>query len=182
MRVGNTIKPVPRSVIWFEHAARATYDSVTFAPLDCDVHGRKRNLDRAFNLWTGFATSGAPGDWSLLREHIKSVLCSRNEDAFAYVLNWLAHRFQRPWEKPGVAVVLWGKKRTGKGTVADAVREALGEVLSRIFIQKEHVVGRFAGSALPLLFNQIEEVVFAKDPREEGPLNRRLLIRPKSRS
>ncbi|MBS0251313.1 MAG: hypothetical protein JSR78_09630 [Proteobacteria bacterium] len=68
----------------------------------------------------------------------------------------------------------WGEKRTGKGTVADAIREALGDELSRMFTQNEHVVGRFAGSAQPLIFNHIEEAVFARNPREEGPLKSKI--------
>lgn len=164
----------PRQKAWFNHPARAYYEGVTFAPNGLDVHGRVRDLDRVFNLWTDIEQIGAPGDWSLLKAHIRAILCKDDEDAFEYLMNWMAHLFQKPWEKPGVAVVVWGKKRTGKGTVADAIREALGQRLSRMFTQKDHVVGKFSASAQPPLFNQIEEAVFAKNPREEGPLKSKI--------
>ncbi|MBY0558809.1 primase-helicase family protein [Hyphomicrobium sp.] len=174
VNVGGKLREKPRSLIWLEDPARALYRGVTFAPCDRDKHGRQMDLSMVFNLWSGFGQMGAPGDWSLLKEHIRTVLCRGDETCYEYVLNWLAHLFQKPWEKPGVAIVCWGDKRTGKGTVADAIREALGGELSRMFAQKEHVVGRFAGSAQPMMFNQIEEAVFARDPREEGPLKSKI--------
>jgi hypothetical protein len=172
--VGNKTIKVPRSKIWMEHPARVFYSGVTFAPCDKDKHGRAQNLMHVFNLWTPYVQTGAPGDWSLLKDHMLNILCRGDEVCFEYLMNWLAHLFQKPWDKPGVAIVCWGEKRTGKGTVADAIREALGSELSRMFTQKEHVVGRFAGSAQPPMFNHIEEAVFARDPREEGPLKSKI--------
>lgn len=166
--------PVSRYKTWFWHSARAHYKSITFAPAHKDTHGREKDLSTSFNLWTGFVQAPAPGDWSLLKQHILEILCRGDVSCYEYVLNWLAHLFQRPWEKPGVAIVCWGEKRTGKGTVADAIREALGPELSRMFTQNEHVVGRFAGSAQPLMFNHIEEAVFARNPKEEGPLKSKI--------
>lgn len=164
-----------RYQIWFHHPARIAYDGVTMAPNDCDTHGRSRDLSRQLNLWTGFVQDGAPGaSWDRLKGHIKDIICNGDEVAFEYVMNWLAHLLQKPWEKPGVAIVVWGKKRTGKGTVADAIREICGDKISRMITQKEHVVGRFSISTQPLLFSQIEEAVFAKDPREEGPLKSKI--------
>lgn len=170
---------ITRLDAWLGHTARAYFRGVAFAPNGLDGHGRPRNLDHQLNLWTGYAQPPAPDDdgsasWELLKRHIFEVLCSRNETAYEYLLSWMAHLFQRPWEKPGVAVVTWGDKRTGKGTVADALREAIGRDLSRMYVQKEHVTGRFATSAIPLMFNQIEEAVFARDPRSESPLKSRI--------
>lgn len=170
---GGRSKRVSRQSIWWPHPARAYYAGVNFAPNGRDKHGRTADR-RKFNLWTPFAQEPKEGDWSLLKDHILFILCNGDEDAYDYVLNWMAHLFQNPWDKPGVAIVVWGKKRTGKGTVADAIREAVGSALSRMYTQKEHVVGRFAGAAQPPMFNQIEEAVFAKDPREEGPLKSKI--------
>lgn len=163
-------KPAPRYKVWFHHPARAHYEGIVFAPKGRDGHGRMKHLDRHFNLWTDFAQIGVKGDCSLLKKHIKEILCAGDEAAYEYLMNWLAHMFQKPWEKPGVAIVVWGKKRTGKGTVTDAIREAVGRDLSRMFNKKEQLIGRFSCSSQPLLFNQSEEAIFGKDPSEEGPL------------
>lgn len=167
-------KPFPRSDVWLSHPARVLYEELVFAPRGRDVNGCHVNLSDSLNLWSDYAEAGAAGDWSLTKRHIKTILCNGNEEAYEYLLSWLAHLFQKPWDKPGVAIVVWGRKRTGKGTVADAIRHAIGSELAKVFIQKEHVIGRFASSSRPPMFNQLEEATFAKDPREEGPLKSKI--------
>lgn len=155
--------------IWWNYPARAFYDGVCFAPNGRRLHGKIADPQK-FNLWTGFAEEGSPGDWSLLKKHLLEVVCDGDETAYEYVLNWLAHMFQYPWDKPGVAIVVWGEKRTGKGTVADAIRAAVGAFHSRMINKKDQAVGKFALSATPLLFTQMEEALFSKDPTVQGPL------------
>lgn len=165
-----------RFEVWQSHPARAMYLGMINAPGDRDSNGRVADVDYKFNMFAGFPEhgSGEGKSWDRLKEHMRDILCCGDNDAYEYLLNWLAHMFQKPWEKPGVAIVTWGKKRTGKGTVADAIRAALGVELSAIFIDPAHFIGRFASAAIPFLFNQIEEAVFARDPRTESPLKSRI--------
>jgi hypothetical protein len=46
------------------------------------------------------------------------VICDGSKPAYRYLWNWLAHLVQRPWEKPGVSILLLGGQGTGKGTLA----------------------------------------------------------------
>lgn len=165
-----------RFEIWQSHPARAMFTGVINAPLGRDHHGRPADVDYKFNMFGGFPEhgSGEGKSWQLLKDHILHVLCSGSEEAYEYLMSWMAHMFQRPWEKPGVAIVTWGAKGAGKGTVADALRAALGSELSNVFINPEHFLGRFAASPIPFLFNQIEEAVFARDPRTESPMKSRI--------
>lgn len=157
--------------VWWKHPVRIQFDKVVFAPESKTVNGMPVSPN-AFNLWPGFPelvpTVGAK--WDRLKEHIRDVICDGDQDACEYVLNWLAHLFQRPWDKPGVAIVAFGEKRTGKGTVADAIRAALGPELSRMIQNKEHLLGRFASGATPALFYQVEEALYAKNHADADAL------------
>ena len=137
IRAGKKRISVSRSKLWWAHPARAEFDGVIFAPCGRDANGREVSQDKAFNLWVEYPEQGAAGCWDLLKDHIKNIICSGNAEAYEYLLNWMAHLYQRPWEKPGVAVVVWGKKRTGKGTVADAIRETIGPAMSRLMTEKD---------------------------------------------
>jgi len=159
---------------WLAHPARRCYDGVGLFPKNKTRFGtdyRKHpSTWRYYNLWQDFAFEPVAGDWSLLKEHIRLVLCRGNQEHFEYLLNWLAHVLQKPWEKPGVAVVVKGKKGTGKGIVANAFRDAIGRPLAVMLSNKEHVVGRFASSKARAIFAQVEEALYAGDPRIDGIL------------
>jgi hypothetical protein len=51
-------------------------------------------------------------NWSNIRDHILDVIADGDREKSEYILDWCAHMVQRPWEKPGVALVLKGA-RTG---------------------------------------------------------------------
>lgn len=170
------VKTVPKSKLWLEHPAHLHYEDVGFYPNDKDGHGRLIDTDgrRILNLWRGFAVEPKQGNWTLLDQHLRAIVCGGNVEHYQYVRRWLAHMLQKPWEKPGVAIVVKGQKRTGKGTMADMVREALGGHLARMYTHQDHVTGKFAGESTPKLFKQIEEAVFAKDGRVQGPLKSKI--------
>jgi hypothetical protein len=45
-----------------------------------------------------------------MRNHIREVICSGNDEHFEYLLNWAALMFQRPERQGEVAVVVRGTK------------------------------------------------------------------------
>ncbi len=120
------------------------------------------------NLWRGFAIEPQRGDWSLLKSHLRDMVCGGDERLFNWLMDWLAHLVQRPEEKPGTAIVL---KSPGKGTGKTLV---LG-YLMRIFgvhamsaANSEHVAGRFNGHMLRLLLLGVEEAFWAGSKSAEG--------------
>ena len=48
------------------------------------------------NLWRGFGVEPKQGDWSLMRNHIRDVICSGNEEHFQYTIRWMAYGVQHP--------------------------------------------------------------------------------------
>ena len=75
---------------WLPHAMRRTYqDGIVFDPTG-------NAGPTFFNLWGGFFVEPKPGDWSLMREHIRIVLCGGNAAHFDYFMGWLARWLPTP--------------------------------------------------------------------------------------
>jgi hypothetical protein len=58
--------------------------------------------------------------------HVHDIICNGDEDLNEYVMNWCAHIFQKPLEKPQVALVLKSGQGTGKGTFVNPIGALLG--------------------------------------------------------
>jgi hypothetical protein len=159
-----TDKHAPLAKVWLSHPLRRQFlGGVAFAPMQ---ELRPDNL----NLWRGFSSEPKSGDWSLYRSHLRETICSRNQEHFDYLMNWLAKLVQEPGEPGQVAIVLRGKKGTGKGKCAFWV----GQMLRDHFFQAthaEHVTGKFNSHLLDTVFLFADEAVFAGDPRNEKALN-----------
>ena len=163
--IGPSSKPVrvDQAKAWLDHPKRRQYlDGVAFLPGEETPPGK-------FNLWRGFAIEPKAGDWSLMREHIRQIICGDDEMAFQYVLGWLARLVQLPGEQGQVAVALKGQKGVGKGT--------LGEALAKIFGQHglhlsnaEHLIGRFNGHLRDACFIFGDECFYAGDKQHESTL------------
>src|SRR5207245_1359918 len=82
-----------------------------------------------------------PGDASLAGywvDHVHRVYPSEA----AHILDWLAHRVQRPHEKVNHALVLGGAQGIGKDTLLDPVKHAVGP-WNFAEIAPAHILGRF---------------------------------------
>jgi hypothetical protein len=122
-----------------------------------------------WNLWSGFAVDPQPGDWTLMRNHISEVICSRNAEHAEYVLNWLARMFQLPDRQGEVALVLKGEKGSGKGILCQFVRKAWGAHGIHITNAK-HLVGNFNAHLRDCVFLFADEAFYAGDKQHEGVL------------
>jgi RepB DNA-primase from phage plasmid len=109
-------KHTPVSRLWISHPARRQYSRVVFDPRDTNpLH---------YNLWRGFAvTADASKGCDKFLAHIRANICSGNKEHFDWVMAFLAHMVQRPWEKPGVSLVLRGCEGVGKGFFAGVIGE-----------------------------------------------------------
>lgn len=113
----------------------------------------------------------APGDWSLMRQHIREVLAAGDEEADAYVVRWCAWAVQNPDKRAETALVLRSIQGTGKG--------ALGNPLMRIFGQhavhvsnSDHLTGRFNAHFRDASFVFADEAFWAGNKNAEGTLKR----------
>lgn len=164
-RVDLDDKFTPISTLWKASPARRTYmNGVTFSP-ECEPE------PGTLNLWRGWKVEPDPdASCQLFLDHLAKVICRNDEAAYRYAVGWLAHMVQRPWEKPGVAFVVRGKKGAGKDTLADYVARMIGNRHSPVVSDPSHVTGQFNAHLEAALFLRVEEAVWAGDHRAEGNL------------
>ncbi len=125
--------------LWLRDPRRHEYmNGVVFDP-----SGRPSKKG-VFNLWEGFGVKPSPaGSWSLLREHIRVVICHNNEGHFNYFMGWMAHGVQHPEIKADVAIVMQhDKEGVGKGIVARSYKRLFGQHGMHI-VERKHLTGNF---------------------------------------
>jgi hypothetical protein len=142
---------------WLRHPARRQYlGGVVFDPSGITP-------DSCLNLWRGFAVKPAPGDWSLMKDHIFKVICRGDPKRNDYLLNWLALMVQYP-EKPGeIAIVIRSDEEgTGKGLLARYLVKLCGQHGLHI-THAPHLTGRFNDHLHDCVFLFADEAFFAGD-------------------
>jgi hypothetical protein len=116
-----------------------------------------------FNTFRGFkAVAPIKGDWSTFKHHLKDVLCSGNEYHYNVFMTWMAHIVQRPWEKPGFAVVITGGKGVGKTMIGEMLRRCVTPY-SHSIVQGDQITGKFNAHFDNNLLTIGEEAFFAGD-------------------
>src|SRR5271163_4611637 len=76
---------------WLNHRERRQFlKGVVFDPTE------RFGPPHYWNLWQGWPIPPAPGDWSLMRQHIMGVVCTGNQQHYDYVICWMATMVQRP--------------------------------------------------------------------------------------
>ncbi|MGY6278314.1 primase-helicase family protein [Methylomonas sp. MgM2] len=78
------------------------------------------------NFYRGLQVKPLDGDVSPYLDHLKHVICAGHEPSYRYLIGWMAHLFQKPDEKPTVAIMLKSVEGTGKGTMAEPLLRILG--------------------------------------------------------
>lgn len=157
----NGTEPITKA--WMRHPKRRSYpNGIVFAPCQ-DVPG-------AYNQWRGFTVKPNPkGSCKLFLWHLEHVVCAGDQDAYRYAIGWFAHIVQHPQDKPGVAMVLRGKKGAGKDTVAEYFGSLLGPHHVKISKGKE-LYGNFNAHLSSALLLHVEEAFWAGDKQAEGAL------------
>jgi len=90
-----------------------------------------------------------------LLEHVHRIYPNDAE----HIIPWLTHRAQRPAEKINHALVLGGKQGTGKDTLLEPIKRAVGP-WNFIEVMPSHMLGRFNGflKAVVLRVNEARDL------------------------
>jgi len=147
---------------WLKHPRRKQFSRLIFDP-------SKEEIPGTYNLWKGFAYDARPGNCTLYLDHLENVLCQGDQDHYSYLLGWMAMLIQRPATPGQVAVVLRGKRGTGKGFFATQ----LGALLGRHFLHvshASHLVGNFNSHLRDALLVFADEAFYAGDKKHESVL------------
>lgn len=155
--------PWPAFKVWKTSANRRQFERVEFIPGDTAPQG-------VLNLWSGWGVEAQPYSWPLIQEHLREVVCSGNQVHYDYLLNWIAHMVQFPRKKPDVAVVLKGKKGTGKDTVGVLLERIVGRSHYAHFTRPDDFTNNFNASLEKALFAHVEEAFFSGDRSKIGAL------------
>jgi hypothetical protein len=146
----------------FIHSKDTTlYNGVEFNP--------RSTTPNVLNLWVGITIKPRLGNWSLIYTLLHDVLCGGRESEYQYLVRYIAHALQRPWEKPGVMIILLGGQGIGKGTLA----KLLQKIWSATFLQVnriKQVVGDFNGSLERAYVVFLDEALFAGDRNSSDAL------------
>lgn len=159
-------KELSKAEAWWEHKQRKQF----LGGVDFDPDGTPPGV---FNMWRGLpqlrgGEAGAAGCPLILR-HIREIICDNDPDAARYLLGWLAHLLQQPGDKPGVAVVLKGKKGVGKDTLGEFLKPIMGPYYVMVS-DHNHVTGQFNGHVSGKLLLHVEEAILASDKKGESVL------------
>ncbi|HMM37909.1 MAG TPA: DUF5906 domain-containing protein [Desulfovibrio sp.] len=158
---GNTLRSI--ADVWYKSPHRRQYAGVVFRP--------GQETPGYYNLWSPSPIKPRPGDWSLLREHIFSNICAGNQTAFDYVFSWCANLVQDPGGKrPGVALVLRGRRGVGKGVFVNNLGGLLHPRHFQHLTNQHLVTGRFNAHLRDALLVFADEAFWAGEKSAEGTL------------
>lgn len=144
------------------------YSKAEFAPYPV------KQLLGSYNLFKGWSLDPVQGDCERLKNFLKDVICAGDEDSFKWLWLWLAHRVQRPGEKPGTSIVMHGKGGIGKGTFGEMLRRLFGPYFITVDSTNQ-VLGTHAGTRfLTAVVCVIEEAFFVGDRKSSNTLKSRI--------
>lgn len=159
---GNT-RRVAASDAWLRSPDRRAYlEGMALLPGGVTPEG-------VYNLWQGWGVISKAGDVSMSIAFIRDVICDGAEQLFHYVIRWLAWGVQNPAKQSEVALVLQGKKGTGKGTLGRWMLDIFGAHGLHI-LQRKHLVGNFNAHLRACCFAFADEAFFAGDREGQAVL------------
>ncbi len=156
-------KPKLLTRAWLESPFRRSYHfGLQLAPNEQVRPG-------VFNTWNGFAYKPIEGDCSLLLNHIKDVICSRDDDLNTWLLDWAADCVQDPGKLKGTAIVMRGKEGTGKGTFANTLGKLFGPHFVHLTDAK-HLMGNFNAHLIEAIVVFADEITWGGNIKSQGKL------------
>tara|TARA_R110000751_G_scaffold43398_1_gene100199 strand:+ start:923 stop:3208 length:2286 start_codon:yes stop_codon:yes gene_type:complete len=110
---------------WFEDDEKRIYDGIDFIPID------NHDNPLIFNSYEGFDSRYIPVEervdnaWEDFVYHI-NLVAGDEVDCREYILDYVAHLFQKTHVNPQVAFVIRGEQGTGKDTFMDLIEDIMG--------------------------------------------------------
>jgi hypothetical protein len=152
---------------WLRHECRRQFNrGVKFYPGQLS----KKDAMEHYNMWKGFPLKGKQGEFPKLEYHLKHVWCNDNIEHYNYLMAWFADIIQDTTEKKQVALVVKGKKGTGKSIVCEHLMVKIFGYTYIKLDKPELIVGKFNKHLQNKLFVVLEEALWAGDKMSEGTL------------
>ncbi len=139
---------------FFTHPETVCYDGLEFNPSG-GTHG-------FLNLWVGPTITPKEGAWPLIQVFLLEVISAGNPAHYAYLIAYIAHALQRPWEKPGITIILMGGQGIGKGTLGRILRSIWQATYLHVY-KTANVTGSFNADLERAFIVFLDEALFAGD-------------------
>ncbi len=143
---------------WNKDKDKRTYKRLTFDPSTID------NIDNQYNIFNGFNYNEPINNENydnegveLFLNHLK-LLCNYEEESTNYLINYIADLFQNPHILPEVAIVMCGKKGTGKDLLTEYIQSIIGLDYITQTQKFSSLFGNFNSALKNKLVIQINEV------------------------
>jgi hypothetical protein len=176
---GDGTRTVSAGDAWLRSPERRTYSNVVFSPPCSPFPAREDD----YNLWRGFAVLPSAENPSVARRsvtrylaHIHEVVCSGDDRAFHWFLDWMADAVQRPGKLSGKTVALRGRAGSGKSLLFEAFGGLFGQHYLSVSTS-DQIVGRFNAHLSGKILIFADEALWGGDRRSAG-IFRRLVTQP----
>ena len=156
---------------WMASPRRRTYDGLVFAPAQ-EVSNRWYNLWRGFDYTPVASDSASPRAAAAVQSwvhHCIENIAQGDKALGRWFIGYMAHLIQKPYDKPLVALVLKGRKGTGK----NAALERVGALFKRNMVVADddrYLIGNFNSHLEACLMLVLDEASWAGSKRVEGKL------------
>jgi len=140
--------------IFFTHPDTVCYDGLEFNPAG--------TTPGFLNLWVGPTINPKAGQWPLIQAFLLEVICAGNQKHYAYLIAYFAQALQRPWEKPGITIILMGGQGIGKGTLGRILRSIWQSTYLHVY-KTANVTGSFNADLERAFIVYLDEALFAGD-------------------
>ena len=137
------------------------YDGVDFDPAG--------TTGNRLNLWIGPTIIPKAGSWLRIKSFLLEVICVGDNKCYSFLIGYVAHALQRPWEKPGILIILLGGQGTGKGTLGRILRAIWGATYLQVH-NIDAVTGNFNAALERAFIVFMDEALFAGDRRASDAL------------
>lgn len=157
-------KLIPAFRQWVESSERKEYERIVFRP-----HAN----DNELNLWSDFPIIPIHGKRpdAILRL-IHHSLCNGDKNKTNWLLDWLAHLLQRPWERVSVVPVLISKQGVGKGLLMDHIMAPMLGNFYTVVTTAAELTARFNVGLSKKFLTFIDEATWRGNKTEDGLLKR----------
>ena len=158
---------------WCEWIDRREVRAIGFDP-------RENSNKDLFNLWNGFNISKEDADQydeedaKPILDHIKSIWCKGDEDAYNYVMDYFSHIIQKPHVKTGVLLALKSKQGAGKGIVLDYLAKIIGDAHYAQNSNANFLFGDFNGQLEGKILVNLDEAFWGGDKKLEGVVKNKI--------
>lgn len=153
-------KTIPGFQFWEGSTNRRHYDRVHFAP-------RQTLPPNEYNLFKGYGLEPKEIDYPLFKEFWRNVICNGDENIYRYMVTWVAQMLQRPYDPPGIALVLQSDIHgTGKGTFVEAIGRLVGKAHFVTESDPAKLLEGFSG--------HLEKTILINIDESHGSLSRKL--------